>query len=57
VSCHRVAVLDVDGTPVDSNDAHAEAWVETGRELRAVAVHDDPADLLARYDASPFARG
>jgi len=27
-------------------------------ELRdAVAVYDDPADLLARYDASPFARG
>jgi HAD superfamily hydrolase (TIGR01509 family) len=33
VSGGRVAVLDVDGTLIDSNDAHAEAWVETGREL------------------------
>lgn len=25
----RVALLDVDGTLIDSNDAHAESWVET----------------------------
>jgi HAD superfamily hydrolase (TIGR01509 family) len=25
---YRAAILDVDGTLVDSNDAHAEAWVE-----------------------------
>lgn len=29
----EVVVLDVDGTLIDSNDAHAEAWVETGHEL------------------------
>jgi HAD superfamily hydrolase (TIGR01509 family) len=33
VSASRAAVLDVDGTLVDSNDAHARAWVETGEEL------------------------
>jgi HAD superfamily hydrolase (TIGR01509 family) len=33
VSGRRVAVLDVDGTLIDSNDAHAEAWVETAREM------------------------
>ena len=25
----RAALLDIDGTLVDSNDAHAQAWVET----------------------------
>lgn len=29
----RVALLDVDGTLIDSNDAHAESWVETFAEL------------------------
>ena len=31
----RVAavLLDIDGTLLDSNDAHARAWVETGEEL------------------------
>jgi HAD superfamily hydrolase (TIGR01509 family) len=29
----RAAILDVDGTLVDSNDAHARAWVEAFREL------------------------
>ncbi len=24
----KVALLDVDGTLVDSNDAHAQAWLE-----------------------------
>jgi HAD superfamily hydrolase (TIGR01509 family) len=28
----EVVVLDVDGTLIDSNDAHARAWVEVGRE-------------------------
>lgn len=26
-------LLDVDGTLIDSNDAHAQAWVDTGREF------------------------
>jgi HAD superfamily hydrolase (TIGR01509 family) len=30
---YRVAVLDVDGTLIDSNDAHARAWEEVGREF------------------------
>ena len=29
----KVVVLDVDGTLIDSNDAHARAWVETGEAL------------------------
>ncbi len=29
----RVVLLDVDGTLIDSNDAHAQAWVDTGREF------------------------
>jgi phosphoglycolate phosphatase-like HAD superfamily hydrolase len=29
----RAVLLDVDGTLIDSNDAHAHAWVEAGREL------------------------
>lgn len=29
----RVALLDVDGTLIDSNDQHAQAWVDVGREF------------------------
>lgn len=29
----RAVLLDVDGTLVDSNDAHAAAWVDVGREM------------------------
>lgn len=29
----RVVILDVDGTLIDSNDAHAQAWVDVGREM------------------------
>jgi HAD superfamily hydrolase (TIGR01509 family) len=29
----RVVVLDIDGTLIDSNDAHAHAWVDVGREF------------------------
>jgi phosphoglycolate phosphatase-like HAD superfamily hydrolase len=29
----RAILLDADGTLVDSNDAHAEAWVDAGREF------------------------
>ncbi|MGH9238870.1 MAG: hypothetical protein ACRD3G_12595 [Vicinamibacterales bacterium] len=39
-------LLDVDGTLVDSNDAHAHAWVS--------AFADGPWDLLARLDGSPI---
>jgi HAD superfamily hydrolase (TIGR01509 family) len=35
----RVVLLDIDGTLVDSNDAHARAWVET------LAEFDRPANL------------
>lgn len=34
----RAALLDVDGTLIDSNDAHARAWSEAGAELG----HDIP---------------
>lgn len=29
----RAILLDVDGTLIDSNDAHAQAWVDTGKEF------------------------
>lgn len=29
----RAVILDVDGTLIDSNDAHAAAWVDAGREF------------------------
>jgi phosphoglycolate phosphatase-like HAD superfamily hydrolase len=29
----RAVLLDVDGTLIDSNDAHARAWVDVGREF------------------------
>jgi HAD superfamily hydrolase (TIGR01509 family) len=29
----RAVLLDVDGTLIDSNDAHARAWVDAGREF------------------------
>jgi HAD superfamily hydrolase (TIGR01509 family) len=29
----KVVVLDIDGTLIDSNDAHARAWVDVGREF------------------------
>ena len=29
----RAALLDIDGTLIDSNDAHANAWVDVGREF------------------------
>ncbi|HKV59430.1 MAG TPA: hypothetical protein VJO32_14150 [Ktedonobacteraceae bacterium] len=47
-------ILDVDGTLIDSNDAHAHSWVEA---MAAVAFdYDGPADLLAHYDSSPLVR-
>jgi HAD superfamily hydrolase (TIGR01509 family) len=30
---YKAVLLDVDGTLIDSNDAHAKAWVDTGREF------------------------
>jgi phosphoglycolate phosphatase-like HAD superfamily hydrolase len=29
----KAVLLDIDGTLIDSNDAHASAWVEAGREF------------------------
>lgn len=30
---YKAVLLDIDGTLIDSNDAHAHAWVETGKEF------------------------
>ena len=30
---YKAILLDVDGTLIDSNDAHAQAWVDTGAEF------------------------
>jgi HAD superfamily hydrolase (TIGR01509 family) len=35
-----VVILDIDGTLIDSNDAHAQAWVDVGREFgREIDFH------------------
>jgi HAD superfamily hydrolase (TIGR01509 family) len=37
----RAVLLDVDGTLIDSNDAHAQAWVDVGRELGYSIAFDE----------------
>jgi HAD superfamily hydrolase (TIGR01509 family) len=37
----RAVLLDVDGTLIDSNDAHAHAWVDVGREFGHAIAFDD----------------
>jgi HAD superfamily hydrolase (TIGR01509 family) len=37
----RAVLLDVDGTLIDSNDAHARAWVDAGAELGHAIAFDD----------------
>lgn len=37
----RAVLLDIDGTLMDSNDAHAQAWVDTGREFGYDIAFDD----------------
>ncbi|HET9425601.1 MAG TPA: hypothetical protein VFO55_09530, partial [Gemmatimonadaceae bacterium] len=34
----KAILLDVDGTLIDSNEAHARAWVDVGRE-EGFAIH------------------
>ena len=53
----RAAIFDLDGTLVDSNDLHVQAWQETFhlRDAGAIAIFRDPADLLAHYYQSPLA--
>lgn len=62
---YRGAILDIDGTLVDSNEAHVQAWVEVLRKhgfavtpaeiwprvgLRLVAASFSKADEVAIYD-------
>lgn len=37
----EAVLLDVDGTLVDSNDAHAHAWVDVGREFGHAIAFDE----------------
>jgi HAD superfamily hydrolase (TIGR01509 family) len=37
----RAVLLDVDGTLLDSNDAHAASWVDVGREFGHVIAFDE----------------
>ena len=37
----RAVLLDVDGTLIDSNDAHARAWVDVGEEFGYAIAFDD----------------
>jgi HAD superfamily hydrolase (TIGR01549 family) len=42
----RGVVLDVDGTLIDSNDAHARAWVDAGEELGYAIRFDEVRPLI-----------
>jgi HAD superfamily hydrolase (TIGR01509 family) len=42
----RGVVLDVDGTLIDSNDAHAHAWVDAGRALGYSIRFEDVRPLI-----------
>lgn len=42
----NVVVLDIDGTLIDSNDAHAHAWVEVGREFGREIDYDQVRRLI-----------
>ena len=42
----RAAILDVDGTLVDSNDAHARAWVDAFREFGYDVPYDKVRPLI-----------
>ena len=42
----RGVIFDVDGTLIDSNDAHARAWVETLEEFDITVAYDDVRRLI-----------
>ena len=42
----RVVLLDIDGTLIDSNDAHARAWVDAGAELGYRIRYEDVRPLI-----------
>ncbi len=42
----KAILLDVDGTLIDSNDAHANAWVDVGRESGHPIAFDDVRRLI-----------
>lgn len=42
----RAVLLDVDGTLLDSNDAHAAAWVDVGREFGHIIEFGDVRRLI-----------
>lgn len=44
----NVALLDVDGTLLDSNDAHAQSWVETFAEFRHDVSFDRVRELIGK---------
>ena len=44
----RAVLLDIDGTLVDSNDAHADAWVRTLKEFGIDAPRDQVRRLIGK---------
>lgn len=42
----RGVILDVDGTLIDSNDAHARAWVDAGERLGYEIAYDEVRRLI-----------
>ena len=37
---YKAVLLDIDGTLIDSNDAHAQAWVDVGKEFGYEIAYD-----------------
>ena len=44
----RAVILDLDGTLLQSNDAHAQAFVEAGREIGLSVDFDTVRRLIAK---------
>lgn len=42
----KAVILDVDGTLIDSNDAHAQAWVDVGKEFGYEIAFDEVRRLI-----------
>jgi HAD superfamily hydrolase (TIGR01549 family) len=42
----RAILLDVDGTLIDSNDAHAQSWVDVGEEFGYPIVFEDVRPMI-----------
>jgi beta-phosphoglucomutase-like phosphatase (HAD superfamily) len=52
----RGVLLDIDGTLLDGNDAHATAWRRALHD-EGSAIYDDPQSICDEFAISLFGRG